>query len=53
MVIMPFTFSITEGIAFGFNSYSALNPIAGRAREAHGLAVHLFAALFAIRYIFL
>jgi len=26
MVIMPFTFSITEGIAFGFISCSLLNP---------------------------
>jgi AGZA family xanthine/uracil permease-like MFS transporter len=52
MVLMPFTFSITEGIAFGFISYSLLKLIAGRGREVHGL-VYLFAVLFVIRYIFL
>jgi AGZA family xanthine/uracil permease-like MFS transporter len=52
MVLMPFAFSITEGIAFGFISYSALKLVAGRGREVHGL-VYTFAALFIIRYIFL
>ncbi len=52
MVLMPFAFSITEGIAFGFISYSLLKLIAGRGREVHGL-VYLFAVLFVIRYIFL
>jgi AGZA family xanthine/uracil permease-like MFS transporter len=52
MVLMPFAFSITEGIAFGFISYSLLKLVAGRGREVHGL-VYLFAALFVIRYIFL
>jgi AGZA family xanthine/uracil permease-like MFS transporter len=52
MVLMPFAFSITEGIAFGFISYSALKLVTGRGREVHGL-VYLFAALFVVRYIFL
>jgi adenine/guanine/hypoxanthine permease len=52
MVLMPFTFSITEGIAFGFISYSLLKLLTHRGREAHGL-VYMFAALFVIRYIFL
>jgi adenine/guanine/hypoxanthine permease len=52
MVLMPFAFSITEGIAFGFISYSLLKLITGRGREVHGL-VYLFAVLFVIRYIFL
>jgi len=52
MVIMPFTFSITEGIAFGFIAYSLLKLVTGRGREVHGL-VYLFAVLFVIRYIFL
>jgi adenine/guanine/hypoxanthine permease len=52
MVIMPFAFSITEGIAFGFISYALLKLITGRWREVHGL-VYLFAILFIIRYIFL
>jgi AGZA family xanthine/uracil permease-like MFS transporter len=52
MVIMPFTFSITEGIAFGFISYALLKTVTGRGREVHGL-VYVFAVLFIIRYIFL
>jgi len=52
MILMPFAFSITEGIAFGFISYSVLKLIAGRGREVHGL-VYLFAVLFVVRYIFL
>lgn len=52
MVIMPFAFSITEGIAFGFISYAILKLVARRGGEVHGL-VYLFAVLFVIRYIFL
>ncbi|MBN1568939.1 MAG: NCS2 family permease [Acidobacteria bacterium] len=52
MVIMPFAFSITEGIAFGFISYALLKLVARRGREVHGL-VYLFAVLFIVRYIFL
>jgi AGZA family xanthine/uracil permease-like MFS transporter len=52
MVLMPFAFSITEGIAFGIISYSLLKLVTGRGREVHGL-VYLFAVLFLIRYIFL
>jgi adenine/guanine/hypoxanthine permease len=46
---MPLTFSITDGIAFGFISYALLKLVTGRAREAHWL-IYLFAALFVIRY---
>jgi len=52
MVIMPFTFSITEGIAFGFISYALLKLVSGRGREVHAL-VYAFAVLFVVRYIFL
>jgi AGZA family xanthine/uracil permease-like MFS transporter len=48
-VIIPLTFSITDGIAFGFISYGLLKLIAGRPREAHWL-LYLFAALFMLRY---
>lgn len=49
MVIMPFTYSITEGIAFGFISYALLKLITRRHREVHWI-VFLFAALFVLRY---
>ncbi|HXG63534.1 MAG TPA: NCS2 family permease [Blastocatellia bacterium] len=49
IVITPLTFSITDGIAFGFIAYALLKLATGRAREAHWL-VYLFAALFVVRY---
>jgi AGZA family xanthine/uracil permease-like MFS transporter len=52
MVIMPFAFSITEGIAFGFISFALLKLVTGRGREVHWI-VYLFAILFVLRYIFL
>ena len=47
---MPLAVSITEGIAFGFISLSLLKLCTGRGREVHWL-VHVFAALFLLRYI--
>jgi AGZA family xanthine/uracil permease-like MFS transporter len=52
MIVMPLAVSITEGVAFGLISYAALKLASGRAREAHAL-VYVFAALLAVRYIFL
>jgi adenine/guanine/hypoxanthine permease len=52
LVFMPFTFSITEGIAFGVMSYAVLKCVAGRRREVHPL-VAVFAVLFLLRAIFL
>jgi len=49
LVLMPLTFSITDGIAFGFISYALLKLVTGRAREAHWL-IYAFAALFIVRY---
>jgi AGZA family xanthine/uracil permease-like MFS transporter len=50
IIIMPLTFSITEGIAFGFISYSLLKLVSGKGREVHWV-IYLFALLFIIRYI--
>jgi AGZA family xanthine/uracil permease-like MFS transporter len=49
IVTMPFAFSITEGIAFGFIAYAILMVAAGRAREVHAL-LYFFAAVFPARY---
>jgi AGZA family xanthine/uracil permease-like MFS transporter len=49
---MPVTFSITEGISFGFISYSVLKLVTGRAKEAP-LLIHFFSVLFILRYLFL
>jgi len=51
IMVMPLTFSITEGIAFGFISYSFLKLVTGRGREVHWL-VYLFSALFIARYVY-
>ncbi|GAB4109916.1 MAG: NCS2 family permease [Acidobacteriota bacterium] len=50
IVIMPLTFSITEGIAFGFISYTLLKAVTGRFREVPWL-IRVFAALFVVRYL--
>jgi AGZA family xanthine/uracil permease-like MFS transporter len=52
IMIMPVTFSITEGISFGFISYMLLKLFSGRGKEV-SLLVYIFAILFIIRYIFL
>src|SRR6266571_7874575 len=49
IAFIPFTFSVTDGIAFGFISYVLLSILAGRYRKLHWLMV-LFTALFVIRY---
>jgi len=46
---MPFTYSIANGLAFGFVSYVVLKAGTGRAREVHA-ATWLVAALFVLRY---
>ncbi len=49
MIIMPLTFSITEGISFGFISYTLLKVLSGRGREVNAL-VYVFSVLFVLRY---
>lgn len=52
LLMMPLTFSITEGFAFGFISYSFLKLITGKGKQVHWL-IYLFAVLFVIRYVWL
>jgi adenine/guanine/hypoxanthine permease len=49
-IAMPFTFSIAEGIAFGFISYAGIKLAAGRFRDIHP-AVAILAVLFVIKYL--
>lgn len=51
-IAMPFTFSIAEGIAFGFISYAGIKLVAGRYRDIHP-AVGILAVLFVIKYVFI
>ena len=48
---MPFTYSIANGLAFGFISYAVLKLVTGRGREVHP-ATWIIAALFAIKFAF-
>lgn len=50
-LIMPFTYSIANGLAFGFISYVVLKGITGRFRQIHP-ATFIVAVLFVIKYAF-
>lgn len=50
IVVMQFSLSIAEGIAWGFISYVMLRLVTRRARELHWLVV-LFAVLFMVQYV--
>ena len=50
-LMMPFTYSIANGLAFGFISFAVIKAATGRAREVH-MATWLVAALFLIRFAF-
>ena len=51
-IAMPFTFSIAEGIAFGFIAYTVIKLVAGKFSEIHP-AVGILAVLFLIKYVFI
>ena len=51
LAIMPFSMSITEGLAFGFISYSLLKLVTGKAHKIHW-AFHLVSVAFIARYVF-
>lgn len=52
IVAIPFTYSITDGIAIGFVSYPLLKLFGGKGREVSWL-VYLLGILFVLRYAFL
>jgi AGZA family xanthine/uracil permease-like MFS transporter len=52
IIIIPFSFRITEGIAFGFISYVLLKLFAGKGRDVPVL-MWIFAVIFLLRYIFI
>jgi AGZA family xanthine/uracil permease-like MFS transporter len=45
MTLMPFTYSITNGVAAGFVSYAVIKVLQGKAREVHWL-MYLVSVLF-------
>ncbi|MFC3168947.1 MULTISPECIES: NCS2 family permease [Paracoccus] len=50
-LVMPFTYSIANGLAFGFISYAVIKLLTGRARDVHA-ATWVVAALFVIKFAF-
>lgn len=52
LVTIPLTFSIANGLAFGFTAYALLRALRGHFRDTHWL-VWLLAALFIARFIYL
>ena len=49
---MPFTYSIANGLAFGFITYAALKLFTGRAREAHWM-VWVIGGIFLFKFIYI
>ena len=50
-LVMPFTYSIANGLAFGFISYAVIKLVTGRASQVHA-ATWIVAALFVIKFAF-
>ena len=52
LITIPLTFSIANGLAFGFTSYAVLRVVRGKFRDTHWL-VYVLAALFIVRFLYL
>ena len=52
VLIMPFTFSIVQGIAFGFISYVVMKLFTGKA-DALSSGMYVVSALFIAKFVFL
>lgn len=51
VVMMPFTYSIANGIAGGFIFYTIIKLVKGKAKEIHPI-MYIFAGLFIFKFIF-
>lgn len=51
-LMMPFTYNIANGLAFGFITYAALKLFTGRAREVHWMT-WIIAAVFLFKFIYM
>jgi adenine/guanine/hypoxanthine permease len=51
-LLMPFTYSIANGVAFGFISYAGLKLLTGQARQVK-LVVWIIAVVFLLRFFYL
>ncbi|GAO26929.1 permease protein [Alicycliphilus sp. B1] len=51
-LMMPFTYSIANGLAFGFITYAAVKLFTGRVREAHPM-VWIIAGVFLFKFFYI
>ena len=51
-LMMPFTYSIANGLAFGFIAYAGVKLFTGRVREVHWI-VWVIAAVFLFKFIYI
>jgi adenine/guanine/hypoxanthine permease len=51
LVMIPLTYSIANGLAFGITSYAILSLVTGRARREDWV-IYVLAVLFAIRFVY-
>jgi len=51
VLAMPFTYSIANGLSFGFIAYAVLKLFTGRVKEVHA-ASWVIAGLFLVKYVF-
>jgi AGZA family xanthine/uracil permease-like MFS transporter len=52
MIVMPLTYSISNGIALGFITYPLIKLFTGKGKEVHWL-VYVLCALFIVYFIWL
>ena len=52
MMAIPLTFSIANGLAFGFTAYTVLKVLRGQYREVNWL-VYVLTLLFIVRFVYL
>ncbi len=52
VMMMPFTYSIANGLAFGFISYAGIKLFTGRAKEVHWM-VWIIAGLFLFKFAYI
>jgi adenine/guanine/hypoxanthine permease len=50
IILMPLTFSIAQGLAFGFISYTLLKLLTGKANQIHWI-MYVVSAAFIINFI--
>ena len=53
MVLIPFTYSIANGLGFGIISWAVLHLVTGRFPRKQDWLLYLLAALFLARFIYL